>query len=202
MNTQEKELLQEFKNLSQKISNVNSFSGLMMYQSDIQRLYEDFIFFKKLHESKENLAIASSFTPQENSQSISKPKEISTNPVKEVTKESTQSNKEEAPNKAEKLIKQEDSATPNNGQLDYNFSINTGAKPKPIQLDVNDSIAFTNYLFSGDKDEFSTFIEQLNARNKQTSQSLLTHTAEVENWGKKQQEYVDRLKELNNHRFE
>ncbi len=206
MNTKEQELLQEIKNLSQKISNVNSFSGLMMYQSDIQRLYEDFIFFKKLNESKENAAIANEFQPKKVQQPImkedeTKPKEsllengIDSKIEVEAQEEKSTESEVPAPNKVE-------NNQPKDAPLDYNFSIHAGEKPKPIQLDVNDSIAFTNYLFEGDREDFLSFIEQLNVRNKQTSQTLIMHTEEVQAWGKNEYEYVERLKELNNHRFE
>ncbi len=185
----EKDLLQEFKALAAKIESANTFSGLLMYQSDIQRFYEDFIFIKKLNERKDAKEIAESFAAPPPSQKLE---------AKTSTDKKPEPKTVETPNMQTEAVKSDVA----DSKLDYNFSINANRKPVPIQLDFNDSLAFQNYLFEGEKDEFHNFIENLNNRNEVTSISYIAHIQQIRGWGKKENEYIQRLLELNNNRFE
>ncbi len=181
---EEARLLEEMKSLAGKISNVQSFSGLLMYQSDIQRFYEDFIFLKKLNERRDL---------KESLNSTSTENEVETHIQ----------NEEKEPVLTE--ISTTEIAEENNNEkpkLDYNFSIQSKKAYPGIQLDLNDQIGFVNTLFKGDRNEFQHFIENLNNRNATTSVSYISHYEEKMNWGKKQEEFVNRLKELNDKRFE
>ncbi len=196
---QEQDILSQIKKLSSQISQAQSLTGLMMYQSEIQRFYENFILAKKLNESKEWKNFAKQQTESSQSVDTLKFKEesnvelpIETNePVieKQISQEQIQ---EEMPIKPTIL----------EGKIDYNFSIQSGKKYKPLTIDLNDRIAFMKYLFNGDKEEYEHFVENLNMRNQVTSETYINHYIEQMGWTKKQEEYIQRLSELNEKRFE
>ncbi len=194
INEKEKEVLEEIKSLAEKLSKVQSYTGLMMYQSDIQRFYEDFVFLKKLQQFRdlpENMNVHTTHVNQTESSN----KEINPTTPKE----------EKAPIEVLDFSEQQDEPIQTKDteeKIDYNFSIQSEKKFKPLQIDLNDQVAFINSLFKGDKVEYDDFIEGINTRNLTTSKTYMTHMAEEWGWGTKEQEFLERISILNQNRFE
>ncbi len=216
---QEKDILTQMKEIADRVGKAQSIAGLLVYQADIQRFYENFILAKKLNESKEwrkfandknedattnvDTVVQEDPKMEENVQKIlQNTEDVNT---KEQQTEELSSPIEEAVPK-EQIVNMENPTTADsNGKqnkIDYNFSIQAGKKYNPLKLDLNDNIAFLKFLFENDKVEYDHFLENLNARNQITSVTYIEHYITKMNWTQTQEEYVQRLVDLNAKRFD
>lgn len=235
MNNQEQfqnEVLKDFKYLIKELSEIKTFSGLMMHQQKIQNLYEKYIFLKQLNNLKyqQILEPVSSQSPvpselqNEDSAVLPSVNEIDipeiVNPVaekEEIIEPEEKSNEEES-NKDFQLPQdakdtQETSAENIESEDEEKLTplhikiaeIKPHEKKKnlePIHLDFNDSIAFISQLFNGSKADMDKELAVLN--NTQTIEEAKKWMEEMFHTynWKNKEEFVERLSGLIINRFE
>ncbi len=84
-----------------------------------------------------------------------------------------------------------------------NITPKKSTKHQLISLNINDKFAFLSQLFNNDSQALNDTIEALNlSENKQDSLLLLKLLKQKYNWNDLHQEYVERLEELIEKRFE
>lgn len=227
MNNQEQfqnELLKDFKDLVNELSQIKTFSGLMIHQQKIQYLYEKFIFLKQLNNLKYSQILDSVFT---NSSEIQK--EVSESTLEQEvdiptsiesveenenvsTPEFVQESNLDGGNKENSLseesiqeiqvIEKDIKLTPLNVEI---AEIKPQEKTKafePIHLDFNDSIAFISQLFNGSKADMDKEFAVLNkTQSIEEARKWMEEMFHTYNW-KNKEEFVERLSGLIINRFE
>lgn len=226
MNNQEQfqnEVLKDFKYLIKELSEIKTFSGLMMHQQKIQNLYEKYIFLKQLNNLKyqQILEPVSSQLPElqnKDSAVLSSVNETDipeiVNPVaekEEVVEPEEESNKDfQLPQDTQGIPETPSENSENVEKLTPLHIEIAEIKPRekkrkglePIHLDFNDSIAFISQLFNGSKADMDKELAVLN--NTQTideAKKWMEEMFHAYNW-KNKEEFVERLSGLIINRFE
>ncbi|MXV37124.1 hypothetical protein GO491_00320 [Flavobacteriaceae bacterium Ap0902] len=130
--------------------------------------------------------------------------EESVNPI--VTQERYEEIREESEDVSKSEIEQEttqeEALNPIMASDNYDDLVKEQKRYLPLQLDLNDQLAFQYQLFDGDQESMNMVIRTLNAIHSMTdSKKYLTDLQHEMQWEDKK-EYVERLEELVDKRFE
>lgn len=182
------ELLIEIKSIANVIISVNSFSELIENEVKIQSLYEKFILVKNVNyfniEKTENDIDRNVMS---NDNEITIIHTIEFDKIEEVGVS--------VENELENEVKKE--------TLEVSKSFPPKYLSKKINLDLNDRFAFISQLFNGNAQDLDVFIQVLNqTQSLQEAKSIIETVKMKQNWTSMQDEFVERLEELNEKRFD
>jgi len=182
------ELLIEIKSIANVIISVNSFSELIENEVKIQSLYEKFILVKNVNyfniEKTENDIDRNVMS---NDNDITIIHTIEFDKIEEVGVS--------VENELENEVKKE--------TLEVSKSFPPKYLSKKINLDLNDRFAFISQLFNGNAQDLDVFIQVLNqTQSFQEAKSIIDTVKMKQNWTSMQDEFVERLEELNEKRFD
>ncbi len=213
-----KELLQEIKTLSHELAECNSFVGLLSHEMTFNKIHEKFIVLKFLERNRLGLEVLDEPIPLEEDdfeeETEQEPEEVKVTIEEEEKKDIKfpaesyfdetvyDDNRDEEKETGETMPKEVDVNYPEEKEYTTEWKIDKSYPP--IQLDLNDRIAFQNILFDGDKEQLNLVEETLNRINSLSSSlEYLQDLSREMGWNSSdKKEYVERLTELVEKRFE